>query len=241
MSQRVQSSMEIGVPAGEVYAYWEDLHNLPRSMRNVEEVRITEPGASRWRIKGPFGTNIHFEAHTTRREDGRELAWHTVCGNAGSSGTVRFREVSPERSRVEVSLEYCDLPGGKLARTFSRHLADPGLMVEQDLANLRDVLEKRATPEQIQRRLSAANVQSVVVALFGCAALLAASGAVGLVISLARRGEEMRNASHPDQSPLFWTTAPEQRSRSPGARSPGAGIESCWQRAVGKIGCNPRK
>ena len=37
-------------------------------------------------------------------------------GEVGTSGQVRFTQVTPNRTRVEVQMNYADPPGGKLGR-----------------------------------------------------------------------------------------------------------------------------
>ncbi|MDP8974092.1 MAG: hypothetical protein M3N45_13245 [Actinomycetota bacterium] len=62
-------------------------------------------------------------------------------------------------------MNYSDPPGGKVGEVASRVVANPKLQLEQDLRNLKDILEGEATPEDIQWRPAATTVQSGVVAL----------------------------------------------------------------------------
>ena len=61
-------------------------------------------------------------------------------------------------------MNYSDPPGGKIGEVASRAIANPKLQLEQDLRNLKDILEGEATPEEIQRRPAASTLQSGVVA-----------------------------------------------------------------------------
>src|SRR5215212_2178142 len=61
-------------------------------------------------------------------------------------------------------MNYSDPPGGKIGEVASRAIANPKLQLEQDLSNLKDILEGEATPEEIQQRPAASTVQSGVVA-----------------------------------------------------------------------------
>src|SRR5215207_8628761 len=165
MSQRVEGSIEIAVPVEEVYGYWETLENLPYFMANVEDVIPTGPDTTRWRVKGPFGRSLEWEARTTHKEPNSTIGWITNSGaDVDNAGVVRFREAVPGVTLVEVVLDYADPPGGSVGEAASRVVANPKLQLEQDLRNLKEILEGSASPEEIQRRPAASTVQSGVVA-----------------------------------------------------------------------------
>jgi uncharacterized membrane protein len=187
MSQRVESSVVVEAPVSRVYDYWRNLENLPSFMTNVEDVRATGPGMTHWRIKGPLGTKMEFDAQTTQEEENRALGWNSVDGNVGTSGQVRFQELGPERTRVEVTLNYADPPGGKIGELGSKIVANPQVMVDQDLYNFKEIIEGRATPEEIQQRPAAANAQSGLLAFLTSGAGLALVGGLVLLLFLRRR------------------------------------------------------
>ncbi len=108
MPQRVESSVVVEAPVARVYDYWSNLENLPNFMTNIEEVRATGPGMTHWRIKGPLGAKMEFDAQTTQEEENRALSWNSVDGNVTTSGQVRFQELGPERTRVELTMNYAD-------------------------------------------------------------------------------------------------------------------------------------
>ena len=87
MAQRVESSVVIAAPVQQVYDYWKTLENLPGFMSNVEDITATGSGRTYWRIKGPLGVKVEFEADTTRNEENEEISWSTVGGDVESSGT----------------------------------------------------------------------------------------------------------------------------------------------------------
>ena len=187
MTQRVEGSIEIAAPVETVYSYWETLENLPKFMANVEEVTPTGPDTTHWRVKGPFGRTLEWEAQTTQKEHNSAIAWNSTQGDVGTSGQVRFLEAGqPERTRVEVQMNYADPPGGKVGEVASRAVANPKLQLEQDLRNLKQILEGEATPEDIQRRPAATTGQSGVVAFLTSGAGLVVLG-VGLLLFLVLR------------------------------------------------------
>jgi uncharacterized membrane protein len=187
MPQRVEGSIEIEAPVETVYGYWETLENLPNFMANVEEVRPTGPDTTHWRVTGPFGRTLEWDAQTTQREENSAIGWNTSEGEVGTSGQVRFREVGQDRTRVEVQMNYADPPGGTVGEVASRAVANPKLQLEQDLRNLKEILEGSATPEEIQQRPAATTVQSSLVAFLTSGAGLLLLGAGILLFFLLRR------------------------------------------------------
>src|SRR5918995_905515 len=147
MPQRVEGNIEIEAPVETVYSYWETLENLPNFMANVQEVTPTGPDTTHWRVKGPLGKTLEWEAQ----------------------------------------MNYSDPPGGKVGEVASRAVANPKLQLEQDLRNLKQILEGEATPEDIQRRPAATTVQSGVVAFLTSGAGLVVLGAGLLLLLVLRR------------------------------------------------------
>ena len=188
MPQRVESSVVVEAPVSRVYDYWRNLENLPNFMTNIEEVRATGPGMTHWRDKGPLGTKMEFDAQTTQEEENRALGWNSVDGNVETSGQVRFQELGSERTRVEVTMNYADPPGGRIGEVGSKIVANPQVMVDQDLYNFKEIIEGRATPEEIQQRPAAVNAQSGVLAFLTSGAGLALVGGLVLLLLIRRRG-----------------------------------------------------
>jgi uncharacterized membrane protein len=187
MPQRVEGSIEVEAPVDKVYEYWSDLENLPKFMTNIEEVRNTGPDTSHWRIRGPLGATVEFDARTTQDRPNEAIGWNSVDGSVQTSGQVRFREAGPNRTRVEVQMNYADPPGGRAGEVASRMISDPKLLMEQDLRNFKDIIEGKATPEEVQQRPSAAVAQSGLVAFLTSGTGLAVLGGGLLLWLLARR------------------------------------------------------
>ena len=187
MPQRVEGSIEVEAPVQEVYEYWRDLENLPQFMTNVEEVRSTGPDTTHWRVKGPLGASLEFDARTTQDEPNEALGWNTQNGQVETSGQVRFRDVTPNRTRVEVQMNYWDPPGGRAGEVASRLVANPDIMVQQDLQNFKEIIEGKATPEEVQQRPAAATAQSSLVAFLTSGTGLVVVSAGLLLWPLLRR------------------------------------------------------
>jgi len=195
MPQRVESSVEIETPVEKVYDYWKTLENLLQFMTNVEEIRPTGPDTTHWVVKGPLGAKLEFDAKTTQNKPNEAIGWNAENGQVQTSGQVRFKKVDADRTRVEVQMNYWDAPGGKAGEVASRIVANPELMVQQDLRNLKEILEGTATPEDIQKRPAVATAQSSVVAfLTSGTGILVLSGGLVLWLLLRRRGSSRRKS-----------------------------------------------
>ena len=189
MPQRVEGSIDVVAPVEKVYDYWKNLENLPQFMTNVEEIHATGPDTTHWVVKGPLGAKLEFDAKTTQNQPNEAIGWNTEDGDVQTSGQVRFQELSPESTRIEVQMNYWDAPGGKAGEVASRIVANPQVMMQQDLRNLKQILEGTATPEDIQRRPAAATAQSSAVAfLTSGTGLLVLGGGLLLWLLLRRRG-----------------------------------------------------
>jgi uncharacterized membrane protein len=195
MPQRVEGSVEVEAPVAKVYDYWKTLENLPHFMANIEEVRPTAPDTTHWTVKGPLGAKLEFDARTTQNQENEAIGWNTENGDVQTSGQVRFKEVTPNRTRIEVQMNYWDAPGGKVGEVASRIVSDPNIMLKQDLQNFKEIIEGKATPEEIQQRPSAATAQSGAVAfLTSGTGLLVVGGGLLLWLLLRRRGNSSKRS-----------------------------------------------
>ena len=142
MAQRVNESIEVQAPVGEVFRYWSNFENFSNFMENVEEVRMTGQGTSHWRVKGPLGKSVEFEARTTEMDPNRGIGWNTTEGEVMTSGEARFEEVAPGRTRVEVTLNYADPPGGAVGEAVANILSNPERNLREDLQNFARIAER---------------------------------------------------------------------------------------------------
>ncbi len=187
MAEPINGSIEVDVPAAQAYEYWRNLENLPAFMKNIEEVRATGPDTSHWVIKGPLGYRAEFDARTTQDEPNSAIGWNSVDGDLQTSGQVRFQEVTPDRTRVEVQMKYADVPAGRLGEVASRVTSGPKAIMEQDLRNFKDIVEGNATPEDVQQRPAAADVHSGAITTLTSGTGLAIAGGLLVLWLLLRR------------------------------------------------------
>jgi uncharacterized membrane protein len=142
MPQRVHESIEVQAPLEDVFSYWSNFENVSKFMQNVEEVRMTGQDTSHWKVKGPLGKSVEFDARTTEIDPSRGIGWNTVEGEVMTSGEARFEEVSPGRTRIDVTMNYADPPGGKVGEVAANVLSNPERMLREDLENFARIVER---------------------------------------------------------------------------------------------------
>jgi uncharacterized membrane protein len=111
-------------------------------MQNIEEVRMTGEDTSHWRVKGPLGKSVEFDAKTTEMDPNRGIGWNTIDGQVMTSGEVRFEEILPDRTCVEVTMNYADPPGGKVGEVVAEAVSNPERIVREDLQNFSRIVER---------------------------------------------------------------------------------------------------
>jgi uncharacterized membrane protein len=142
MAQRVHESIEVQAPLQDLFLYWSNFQNLPTIMSNVEEIRATGSDTSRWRVKGPLGKSVEYEAKTTEMSPTSGIAWNSVEDEVETSGQVRFEEVGAGRTRIEVTMNYSDPPGGKVGEVVADAISNPDREMREDLENFAQKVER---------------------------------------------------------------------------------------------------
>lgn len=136
--ERIEASIEIKCPASVLYRFWHGLEALPWVMRHVKSVAKTGGGRSHWKVSGPVGSTVEWNAEIIHEEEDRMIAWQTLAGaSVSSAGSVWFEQIDAETTRVKVALEF-DPPGGKFGAAVARLVrADPARELKEDLAQFR--------------------------------------------------------------------------------------------------------
>lgn len=142
MAQRVNESIEVRASMQDVFQYWSNFENFPNLMQNVEEVEMTDEDTSHWKVKGPLDKSVEFDAKTTEMDPSRGIGWNTVDGEVMTSGEARFEEAGPDRTRIELTMNYADPPGGKVGEAVASILSDPEKSTREDLENFARIVER---------------------------------------------------------------------------------------------------
>ena len=139
---RIEKAFTIECPAGDLYAYWRDLANLPGIMSHLERVEVIDDRRSLWTAKGPANLPVSWEAEIIDDTPGERIAWRSVGGMVPNAGSVTFAAAPGDRgTELHVQMEWAP-PGGPLGKSFASVFGgDPGLIVETDLRRFKATME----------------------------------------------------------------------------------------------------
>jgi uncharacterized membrane protein len=131
---------EVQAPVTQVYAYWRDFSNFSSFMPDVEEVTVTGPSTSHWKVSGPLGKSVEWDAELIEDIPNQRIAWKSVGdADVDNAGAVRFDDRGAT-TNIEVSLEY-DPPGGKAGELVAELVKDPDKQVQRAIDGFRQVVE----------------------------------------------------------------------------------------------------
>lgn len=151
----LQKTITINAPVGEVYAFWSLYENFPRFMSRVLEVTSSErrPRQSHWKVAGPAGAPVEFDAEITRAVPNQMIAWKTLPGSpVGHAGIVRFDPETDGRTRVHIRMSY-NPPAGWLGHGVAAAFgADPKHSMDGDLARMKTLIETGHAPHDASRQ-----------------------------------------------------------------------------------------
>jgi uncharacterized membrane protein len=142
----VQKAINVAAPIDKVWALWSNYENFPRFMAHLHEVRRTGEQRSHWIAVGPGGSSVEWDAVTTAWVPNERIAWKSVEGSTvENSGSVSFRRVSDDVTRIEVRMTYHP-PGGAMGHAIATLFGDdPKSAMDADLVRLKSLLEDGKT------------------------------------------------------------------------------------------------
>jgi uncharacterized membrane protein len=145
---RVDKSIIINKPVAEVYGFWRNLENLPKFMRNLESVQEIDNKHSHWVARMPVGASLQWNAEIVSEKENELIGWRSLPGaDVANAGSVRFDQTPDGRGTiVRLELQY-DPPGGNLGAMLAKMMgSDPARRIEEDLRNLKQLLETGEIP-----------------------------------------------------------------------------------------------
>lgn len=143
----VQKSINVNAPIDVVFGLWSNFENFPKFMRNVREVTSSSAGVSHWKVNGPAGTTVEWDAVVTQVEPDELIAWKSVEGSGiDNAGIVNFQQNIDGTTQVNVHLSY-NPPAGALGHAVATIFgADPKTEMDEDLLRMKTLLETGEAP-----------------------------------------------------------------------------------------------
>jgi uncharacterized membrane protein len=142
----VRKTIHVDAPVDRVFDYCADVSNFPLFLEHVKDVRDNGRGYSHWKVEGPAGIPIEFDAVITAFVPNQLIAWKTLPGQAvRHAGIVRFDEDPQGGTRVDVSMTYkppAGVIGHAVAALFG---ADPKHALDEDLLRFKSLIETGKT------------------------------------------------------------------------------------------------
>ena len=142
------AAVTIGRPVADVYEFWRQYENFPRFMRNLDSVQDLGAGRSRWRVTGPAGVPVEWDAQIVSDQERHMISWRSLPGSTvENSGVVRFAQAPAGRgTEVHVEISYSP-PAGELGHTaawlFGR---SPRQQMREGLRRVKQILELGEIP-----------------------------------------------------------------------------------------------
>jgi uncharacterized membrane protein len=140
---RVEQSILVARPAVELYTFWRRLETLAQFMEHVEEITVLTEERSRWRVHGPAGSRITWEAQIINDVPGRLIGWRSLPGSAmNHAGSVHF-DTQGELTNVRVVMEYAP-PARYVGASVARILGEePHKQILNDLQRFKAIVERQ--------------------------------------------------------------------------------------------------
>ena len=103
--ERIEKSIEVRCPVRTVYNQWTQFEEFPKFMTGVKEVRQLDDTHQHWRAE-IWGKDKEWDAEIVEQVPDQRIAWRSTSGDAPNGGAVRFEAVGPDRTRVNLTMEY---------------------------------------------------------------------------------------------------------------------------------------
>ncbi len=144
---RIVRAVTIRRPASELYAFWRDVENLQRVIKDPVQISAISADESHWKVTAPTGS-VEWDSLIINDEPGALIAWRSREGTeVPNAGSVRFAAApGDEGTEVTVAIEY-DPPGGTLGKWVAKLTGeDAGLRVYIALKRLKALMEAGEIP-----------------------------------------------------------------------------------------------
>jgi uncharacterized membrane protein len=158
----LRKTVHINAPVEEVYEFFANPENLPLIFEHVQEVRHSRDNMYHWRVAGPAGTTVSWEAVMSENVPNERIAWSSLPGEAlRTSGVVRFERNNGGGTTVNIQMMYKP-PAGILGHAVASLFGvDPKHALDDDMVRLKSLMETgkttahhhRITKEEMERNV----------------------------------------------------------------------------------------
>ena len=100
----VQESIAVNVPLSQAYNQWTQFEDFPQFMSGVDAVQQLDDTTVHFQTS-IGGVKRDYDARITSQEPDRQVSWESL-DSPRNAGTVRFAELGPAETRVDVELSW---------------------------------------------------------------------------------------------------------------------------------------
>jgi len=143
----IDKTITINAPIDEVFTYWSHPENFPEFMSHVRAVTRIGDGLYRWKVGGPAGLSIEWDAAITELDFNKSLAWQSRPGAiVDQHGVSRFTANPDGSTRIDVKMHY-NPPAGVLGHEIAKLFGvDPKQEMDDDLMRMKSFIETGVHP-----------------------------------------------------------------------------------------------
>ena len=148
----LHKTVTIDAPIDEVFELWSHFENFPKFMEHVRDIQVSDGGKrSHWKVEGPGGTTISWDAEVTSAVPNEVFAWKTLPNaTVESAGIIRFEKVDDNRTRLDIRMSY-NPPAGAIGHGVAKLFhKDAKSALDDDMVRLQGLLEGRGVPRSMQ-------------------------------------------------------------------------------------------
>ncbi len=145
---KIEATFTINRPAQELFSFWRNFENLPRFMRHLESITVTDQMRSHWVARGPLGIRVAWDAELINEKPNEMIAWRSLENSqVNSAGSVHFRTAPGQRGTQVIVLMRYDAPGGAAASTIASLFGQsPDQLIQGDLRRFKQLMETGEIP-----------------------------------------------------------------------------------------------
>lgn len=140
----LNKTLEVAAPVDAVFDFWKNFPNFELFMQHVSEVKVLDETRSHWKVVGPMGIPVEWDAVLTVYIPNERLGWKTLPDQpVEHAGTVHFEALPEGKTRVNLQMSYkppAGIIGHAVAALFQ---VDPETALDHDLRRFKKIIETR--------------------------------------------------------------------------------------------------